>query len=262
MNNGNIYNNDKCKQRISKVNFENLKSDYFIKKIFDNLKKNKSLEIMKYNKQLQKRLNLTVNNYEEYSQLFTPIEIELKFVDNKYGNFINIPKKYKEYFHIYFDDSKEEIKRNYLMNNEKVNKIKIIIDFEVKSLKCLFTNCAFISSIYFKKFHRINIANMSYMFYYCLSLKELNISNIHTNNVTDMSYMFYCCSSLKKLNLSNFITNNVIDMKWMFSHCSSLKELNISIFNINNVVDFSNMFLGCSAELKNTIKLQNININI
>ena len=45
------------------------------------------------------------------------IEIELKIANNKYGEFINIPKKEKEYYHIYFDNSKEEIKRNYLEKN-------------------------------------------------------------------------------------------------------------------------------------------------
>ena len=44
------------------------------------MKKSKSLEIMKYNKRLQKRLNLNINNYKEYSQIYTPIEIELKLL--------------------------------------------------------------------------------------------------------------------------------------------------------------------------------------
>ena len=35
------------------------------------------------------------------------------------------------YFHFYFDDSKKEIKRNYFEDNEKVNTIKIIIDYHV-----------------------------------------------------------------------------------------------------------------------------------
>ena len=63
------------------------------------------------------------------------IEIELKIANNKYGEFINIPKKEKEYYHIYFDNSNEEIKRKYLKKNEKVKMIKIIIDYHVKSLK-------------------------------------------------------------------------------------------------------------------------------
>ena len=76
------------------------------------------------------------------------MEIELKLVDNKYNKFINISDKEKEYFHIYLDDSKEEIKRNYLKKNEKVYIIKIIINHQVNSFRSLFYNCnSIISSI-------------------------------------------------------------------------------------------------------------------
>ena len=200
------------------------------------MEKNKSLEIMKYNKSLQKRFNLNINDYKEYYQLYySPIEIELKILENIYDEFINIPLEDTEYYHIYFDNSNEEIKRNFLEENEKVQKIKIIINYHVKLLKGLFSNCLFISSISFKKFSRININDMSYMFYKYLSLKELNISNFNTNNVTDMSYMFGRCESLEELNLSKFNTNNVTNMSYMFSYRPPLKKLNLSSFDINKV---------------------------
>ena len=68
------------------------------------------------------------------------------------------------------------------------------------------------NSIFFKKFYRNNITDMSYMFYECSSLKELNLSNFNTNNVTNMCHMFFGCSILKELNLSNFNTNKVTNM--------------------------------------------------
>ena len=111
MNSRNISKNKQFKE--SKY-FENLKSNFILKKIIDIIKKNKSLEIIKYNKKIQKRLNININNYKEYSQLYSSIEIELKPTDNIYGKFINIPDEEKEYYHIYFDNSIEEIKRNYL----------------------------------------------------------------------------------------------------------------------------------------------------
>ena len=143
-----------------KGDFKNLKSDYFLIKLFDIMKKNKSLNIIKYNKKMQNRLNLSISDYKEYSQLYSSIEIELKFYDNEYNGeskFINIPDEEKEYYHIYFDNSNEEIKRNYLKEKEKVNTIKIIIDYQVKSFKELFNNCEHINSLFFKKFYRINI---------------------------------------------------------------------------------------------------------
>jgi len=116
------------------------------------MKKNKSLEIMKYNKNLQKRLNFSINDYKEYYQ---SIEIELKIVENGYGEFINISDEEKGFYHIYFNNSKEEIKRNYLIHNEKVKMIKIIIDYQIKSFKHLFYNCKCIESIYFNNFIEI-----------------------------------------------------------------------------------------------------------
>ena len=54
MNSRNISKNEHKKE------FENLKSDFIFKKIIGLIKKNKSLAIMKYNKKLQKRLNISI----------------------------------------------------------------------------------------------------------------------------------------------------------------------------------------------------------
>ena len=222
------------KEKININNsFEILKSNVILKKIFNHMNQNKLLKIVKYNKNLQERLNLNINDYDDLAK----IEIEIKPDDNKYGEFINIPDEETKYFHIYFHNSNKEIKKNKLKYYEKVNSIKIIIDYQIKSFKELFSNCECISSIIFKKFYRNNITDMSYMFSGCSSLKELNLSNFNTKNVIYMNRMLYDCSSLKELNLSNFNTNNVTDMNCMFYRCSSLKELNLSKFNTNNVTD-------------------------
>ena len=55
MNSLNISKKEKSK---SKIYLENIKSNFIFKKILEYMKKNKSFEIMKYNKKLQKRLNL------------------------------------------------------------------------------------------------------------------------------------------------------------------------------------------------------------
>ena len=196
MNSKIISKENQLNQMKSKIDFKNLKSDYILKKVFELMKKNKILKIMKYNINLQKRLNLSINNYKKYAQFYSSIEIELNLNEyDRKNRFINISGKEKKYYHIYFDNSNEEIKRNYLEEKEKINKIKIIIEYKVKSLKELFAECEYISLINFKKFYRININNMKYMFYGCSSLKELNLSNFNTKNVSDMSYMFYGCSS-------------------------------------------------------------------
>ena len=89
---------------------ENIKSRYILSKIYNNMTKKKKLEIVKYNKRIQNRLNLSANDYKEYSETFTPIEIEIIPKKGKYGKFIDINKNDKLYYHIYFNDNKEEIK--------------------------------------------------------------------------------------------------------------------------------------------------------
>ena len=47
---------------------KNLKSDYFLIKLFDNLQKKKSLNIIKYNKKIQKRMKIDNNTYKDFSE--------------------------------------------------------------------------------------------------------------------------------------------------------------------------------------------------
>ena len=98
---------------------ENIKSRYILSKIYNNMAKKKKLEIVKYNKRIQNRINLSVKNYKEYSETFTPIEIEIIPAKGKYDRFIYID----EYYHIYFNDNKEEIKNKYeIIEEDKVKK--------------------------------------------------------------------------------------------------------------------------------------------
>ena len=115
-------------RHISKDKTESIKSNYILMKIFANLAEKKELLIVKYNKKIQNRLNLNIKDYIRY------IEIEIIPCDEKYGEFININKNDKKYYHIYFNDNNKEIKNKYEIDEkDKVKKIKIIIDYQVKS---------------------------------------------------------------------------------------------------------------------------------
>ena len=135
----------------SKDLFKNLKSKYILQILFNNLLKKKSLEIIRYNKNIKNRLNISIKDYIDCLS----IDIEIKPVNNKYGKFINIDKGDEKYYHIYLNDNKEEIKRNNLNKNENVTKLSIIIDYQVKSFQGLFRNCKCIEYINFKKFYKI-----------------------------------------------------------------------------------------------------------
>ena len=108
----------------SKDIFKSLKNDFFLQKLFNNLLKKKCLDIIKYNKNIKDRMNITIKDYKEYSEIYSSIEIEIKPAKDKYGPFININEENGIYYHIYFNNNKEEIKGNFLYQNEKIEKIK------------------------------------------------------------------------------------------------------------------------------------------
>ena len=87
-----------------------LKSDYFIQKFFGYMPKRKSLETIRYNKSIQKRINININHYKAYSEEYSSIEIDIIPMKGEYGKFIKIKEEDKKYFHIYFNDNKK--KRN------------------------------------------------------------------------------------------------------------------------------------------------------
>ena len=244
--------------------FSKIKSKFLLKQIFDSLNPKKTLEIIKYNKNIQEKLDIGINDYKTYKKI--EIEITPIYIENKINYFIKIPFDKKSFYHIYFNDEINEINKNYFDKDDNIKKIKIIIDEENTSFEQLFYNCECIEKINFVKFNRNNINNMSSMFYGCISLKELNLNSFDTSNVTNMSSMFYLCSSLKELNLYSFNTSKVTNMNRMFAICNSLKELSINNFNTHNVTDMSEMFYKCSAlkELNisnfNTNKVTNMNM--
>ena len=183
-----------------------IRSKYILKQIFDNLQEIKLLEIIRYNKNIQNQLNKGLKDYiNEYSK----IEIEIIPKEKAHGKFINMPKKYESYYHIYFNDDEDEIKRIKLDKKENISKIKIILDYKVKSLTKLFYKCKCIEKISFIKFNRKDFLDMSYMFYDCSALKELNFMKINTENVTNMRCMFYDCFNLEEINFFNINTKNV-----------------------------------------------------
>ena len=174
--------------------------------------------------------------------------LEIIPAKGKYGRFIYIDENDELYYHIYFNDDKEEIKNKYKIYTEdgmikheyyideedKVTKIKIIIDYQVKSFNGLFSVCKCIESIRFKKFYRNNITDMSHMFQGCFSLKELNLNNFNTNNVTNMSYMFRGCLDELKLKIKGpcwlkvkgFTENNLNFLRTWSDYEISLDDFN------------------------------------
>ena len=206
--------------------WKKINSQYILRKIIkEHLEEKKYLKLALYSKKLQKKLELSLNNY---INLFYSLEIELtpiKGLKEDKNIFINIKNNYN--FNIYFDNKKTE--QNFLLKNvnDSINKIKIRI-----------------------RYNRNDLNDLSELFYGCNSLIYINVEKLKTDNVNDMSNMFYECSSLKELNLNNFMTYNVDNMFEMFAYCSSLNKLEINNFKFNRNINCRFMFSHCSEELK------------
>ena len=143
---------EKGKVQKTKINniLKNIKSKTILRKIILLFQYRKLLAIINYNKEFQNKLNINIDDYKDYYEKHSAIEIEI--IPDIYGKFINIPKEEESYYHIYFNDDKDEIKRNYTERKEIIKIIKIIIDDQVESFSKLFEDCRCIKSINFKKF--------------------------------------------------------------------------------------------------------------
>ena len=132
---------EKLNQIKRKNKFIKLKSNYILKILFGIMQTRISLKIIKCNINIQKRLNININNYKDFSEKFSSIELEIIPIQNEYGDFINLEEEEKKYFHIYFNNNKEEIQRAYLKKEDKVTTIKVIIDHQIISFSGLFMGC-------------------------------------------------------------------------------------------------------------------------
>ena len=234
---------------------EKIKSQYCLNFIIKgHLTNKKYLSLFSYSKNPQKKLNISINDYEK---IFNQIEIELSLIyplkEDK-NIFVQLRDNYEQFVNIYINNKKE--KRNYITKDEyngKLPKIKLVIDDGIFTLARLFKNCKCIQQINFTKCNRHDITNMYEMFMGCESLIKININKLQTDNVTNMGSMFYGCSSLKELDLSNFKFDYVNNTFEMFAFCSSLNKLEMKNFVVNHKMNTRFMFSHCSEELKNKI---------
>ena len=133
---------------------DGIKNNLILKIIIQNISQKICLKLFKYSKKFKNKLNIDKKEYKTYLQ----IEVELKLVDKEH--YYNDEIKFINYidgrsnYHIYLDNEKNEIQRNYITKEENVSKIKVIIDKNVKKLNGLFSCRDLISEINFIKFNR------------------------------------------------------------------------------------------------------------
>ena len=142
----------------TKIGLDNIKCDFFIPKIFEIIPKYRRFRIVNYNKNLQKNLDINFSDFIQIYELYGPTSIEIIPAKNKYGKFINVKEEEKLYYHVYFNNSKKDIKDKYIIKEEdKTEKIIIIDNNKVTKLIKLFNECNCIESITVKKVYNKKI---------------------------------------------------------------------------------------------------------
>ena len=119
-----------------------------IKSIYIDVWEEVYLKLVHHNKELQEKLDISIEQFKNYKQV--EIEIIPEFMDEEEifkCKFINVFNKFCKsiLIHRFFDDV--EIKRNYIKGNEKISRIKIIIDGEAKNFNYLFSGCECIKKL-------------------------------------------------------------------------------------------------------------------
>ena len=114
-----------------------IKSEFFIIIFFAYIRQGIYLKIINHNKKLQKILKITINDFIKYYNQIV-IEITPDLTDDAIYeyNFFN-PCSDLSLYQIYLDNN-IKINRNYLIKEDKLKKIKIIIYKEVKDIYGLF----------------------------------------------------------------------------------------------------------------------------
>ena len=77
-----------------------IKSIFILNKILSKFSRIRLLKLIKYNKNIQKKLNINIKKYRT-------IEIEI-IPSDSFGQFINIDKENDKYCHIYFNDNDDK----------------------------------------------------------------------------------------------------------------------------------------------------------
>ena len=124
----------KSNKNKANANLDDVKSKFILKKIIAHLPEKKFMKIIKYNKHMRHRLNLDNTDYKKVCQ----VELEIRPLPYHYGKFINVIKEEESNYHIFFNNSKKEKNRNFIKEKESVIKIRIIIDYNIKSFFNLF----------------------------------------------------------------------------------------------------------------------------
>ena len=109
------------------------------------------------------------------------------------------------------------------------------VNTHFSSMKLIFSDLKYITSLNLSNFYTFNVSNMYGMFANSTKLTNLDLTNFDTRQVQVMWFLFDGCSSLTSLDLSSFDTSKVTDFDVIFHNMLSLTYIKLN-FNLNSMV--------------------------
>ena len=220
-----------------------IKCSYLINDVFEFIgsERNK-LNLIKYNKELQRKLDKDIYDYQRFKFIIFYVE-----GINKDVTFIN-KNKFNDNSIIIKDTNVSRIKKILVKSTALV---KYFDDFT----KGLFSNLDGIVSVRIIKrypneyyYNRLTL-NFSKLFRGCTNLKKVTFQDDSEFLLDNTSEMFKNCINLQHIEgLKNLNTINVFKMNGLFQNCKSLKYIKgIEKWNLKYVKNMSSMFQGCSS---------------
>ena len=91
---------EKLKSIYSNNKLRNVKSNFILKIIFAYIPKRKLIEFINNNKYIQRRIDINIDNYKAYSEIYSLIEIEITPKKKEIGRFINIKKEENKKYYL------------------------------------------------------------------------------------------------------------------------------------------------------------------
>ena len=188
-------------------NLNHVKSKYILKKIYDNVPNTKFLNIIRYNKTIQNRLDINISIYKtEYSKIIFEISVTTPSKKEIREEIIHRPR---------FDDFGDD-------DDFRVNDIEDYFGpkYRVRGYESQKSDFIKIENKYKPYFH----------FYFDNDEREKKVNYVTSEDniskikiivdyeVKALNKLFYTCSCVYEINFTKFSRNNIKDMSYMF-HC-------------------------------------------
>ena len=124
----------------------------------------------------------------------------------------------------------------------------------INSMKSMFRECEYLSSVNFLNINFSKVETMERMFSECENLLSINLSNLDMSNVKSTSEMFSICPSLISVDFSNTKFDKLQTMAYMFANCLKLSSLALFDGNLPELSTMNGAFYAC-------ISLTSINLS-